>query len=82
MVPVAKASGVFSSIRAVGSKKLLMFACCVLFVRGMWIAACNDPEVLVWTALLDGVAAGIFGVCAILLMSDLTEGTGQVRFAF
>jgi MFS family permease len=27
--------------------------------------------------VLDGVGSGIFGVCSILLMSDLTENTGQ-----
>mmetsp|Transcript_31237 Transcript_31237/g.93724 ORF Transcript_31237/g.93724 Transcript_31237/m.93724 type:complete len:475 (+) Transcript_31237:23-1447(+) len=77
MIPVAKFSGTLASSPYVGSKKLLMFGCVVLIIRGFWIATAHNSETLLWSSVLDGVAAGIFGVCSILLMSDLTEGTGQ-----
>eukprot|EP00038_Savillea_parva_P008660 m.178375 g.178375 ORF g.178375 m.178375 type:complete len:472 (-) comp14531_c0_seq1:176-1591(-) len=77
MIPIAKISGLCANSPYVGSKRLLMGGCVVLAVRGIWIATVDQPEALLWSAVLDGVAAGIFGVCAILLMSDLTENTGQ-----
>eukprot|EP00035_Acanthoeca_spectabilis_P021025 m.435912 g.435912 ORF g.435912 m.435912 type:complete len:468 (+) comp17911_c0_seq1:122-1525(+) len=77
MIPIAKFSGTLANTPWIGSKKLLMFGVLALFVRGLWIATAHHPETLLWSSILDGVAAGIFGVCAILLMSDLTENTGQ-----
>ncbi len=36
---------------------------------------------LIGIQVLDGVAAGIFGVVVLLMIADLTQGTGRFNFA-
>jgi len=42
----------------------------------MFVSACVVTTQLVIT-LLDGVGAGIFGVVSVLVIADLTQGTGR-----
>jgi MFS family permease len=37
----------------------------------------SNTELLVAIQILDGVAAGIFGVVSVLVIADLTRGTGR-----
>jgi MFS family permease len=37
----------------------------------------SNPAVLVSIQLLDGIGAGIFGVLSVLVVADLTRGTGR-----
>jgi MFS family permease len=54
-----------------------MLGFCVLPVRGVLYTLSSNPFVLIAIQLLDGIGAGIFGVLSILVVSDLTRGTGR-----
>jgi predicted MFS family arabinose efflux permease len=60
-----------------GRKPLLLIAFGVLPVRGVLYTLTNDASSLVAIQLLDGVAAAIFGVVSVLVIADLTKGTGR-----
>jgi hypothetical protein len=48
-------------------------------VRGILFSFTANPYGVVAIQLLDGVAAGIFGVIGILIASDLMRGTGRLN---
>ena len=48
---------------------------------GLLFSFTTNPYGVVGIQLLDGVAAGIFGVIAILIASDLMRGTGRFNLA-
>jgi len=77
MVPVAGVCGFLACKSWAGSKRLLLVALLCIFLRGAIFATSEDAVCLLLAEILDGVGAGIGGVASILLMSDLTEGTGQ-----
>ena len=60
-----------------GRKPLLLIAFGVLPVRGILYTFTNNTELLVAIQLLDGIGAGIFGVVSVLVIADLTKGTGR-----
>jgi predicted MFS family arabinose efflux permease len=60
-----------------GRKPLLLIAFGVLPVRGVLYTLTHNPGELIAIQILDGVAAGIFGVVAVLVIADLTQGTGR-----
>jgi predicted MFS family arabinose efflux permease len=60
-----------------GRKPLLLIAFGVLPIRGILYTLTNNTELLVAIQVLDGVGAGIFGVVSVLVIADLTEGTGR-----
>jgi predicted MFS family arabinose efflux permease len=60
-----------------GRKPLLLIAFGVLPVRGVLYTLTSDARLLVAIQILDGVAAAIFGVVSILVIADLTRGTGR-----
>jgi MFS family permease len=80
MVGVAWAVG-RASARGVGRKAIFLVALAVLPVRGVLFSFTTSPYGVVAIQLLDGVAAGIFGVIAILIASDLMRGTGRFNLA-
>ena len=80
MVGVAWAVG-RASARGVGRKAIFLVALAVLPVRGVLFTLTDSPYGVVGIQLLDGVAAGIFGVISVLIASDLTRGTGRFNFA-
>ncbi len=49
----------------------------VLPIRGVLYTLTDDPTLLVAVQLLDGIGAGIFGVVGVLVIADLTRGTGR-----
>jgi predicted MFS family arabinose efflux permease len=63
--------------RAWGRKPLLMIAFAVLPVRGVLYTLTANTGLLVAIQVLDGVGAGIFGVVSVLVIADLTRGTGR-----
>ena len=73
MIPVSHWAG---KLAPLGRKRLLLIAFAVLPVRGVLYTLTNEPTLLVAIQLLDGVGAGIFGVLSILVVSDLTRGSG------
>lgn len=80
MVGVAWAVG-RASARGVGRKPIFLLALAVLPVRGVLFAFVTSPAAVVAIQLLDGVAAGIFGVVSVLIASDLMRGTGRFNLA-
>jgi predicted MFS family arabinose efflux permease len=60
-----------------GRKPLLMIAFGVLPIRGLLYTLTHHMVLLVAIQILDGIAAGIFGVVSVLLIADLTRGTGR-----
>jgi predicted MFS family arabinose efflux permease len=70
-----------AAARGIGRKPIFLFALAVLPVRGVLFALISSPYAVVAVQLLDGVAAGIFGVIAVLIASDLMRGTGRFNLA-
>lgn len=48
---------------------------------GLLFSVTTGPYAVVAIQLLDGVAAGIFGVIAVLIAADLMQGTGRFNLA-
>ena len=65
----------------IGRKPIFLLALAVLPVRGILFTMFDDPIAIVAIQLLDGVAAGIFGVIAVIIASDLMQGTGRFNLA-
>ena len=80
MVGVAWAVG-RAMARGFGRKPIFLIAFAVLPVRGVLFSIVDFPVGVVAIQLLDGVAAGIFGVIAIVIASDLMQGTGRFNLA-
>ena len=64
-----------------GRKPLLLIAFLVLPIRGVLYTMTDDVTALIAIQILDGVGAGIFGVVSVLVIADLTEGTGRFNLA-
>jgi MFS family permease len=64
-----------------GRKAIFLVALGVLPIRGLLFSFTANPFGVVAIQLLDGVAAGIFGVIAILIAADLMRGTGRFNLA-
>jgi MFS family permease len=60
-----------------GRKRLLLIAFGVLPIRGVLYTFTSSTPLLVAIQMLDGVGAGIFGVVSVLVIADLTRGTGR-----
>jgi predicted MFS family arabinose efflux permease len=82
LVMVGVAWGVGKAIRlGYGRKTIFLVALVTLPIRGMLFSFTTNPFGVVGIQLLDGLAAGIFGVIAILIASDLMRGTGRFNLA-
>jgi predicted MFS family arabinose efflux permease len=82
LVMVGVAWGVGRAIRlGYGRKTIFLVALVTLPIRGLLFSFTTDPFGVVGIQLLDGLAAGIFGVIAILIASDLMRGTGRFNLA-
>jgi MFS family permease len=60
-----------------GRKPLLLIAFGVLPVRAVLYTLTSNTMVLVAIQILDGIGAGIFGVVSVLVIADLTQGSGR-----
>jgi predicted MFS family arabinose efflux permease len=60
-----------------GRKPLLMIAFGVLPVRAVLYTLTTNTALLVAIQVMDGIAAAIFGVVSVLVIADLTRGTGR-----
>jgi MFS family permease len=60
-----------------GRKPLLLIAFGVLPVRAVLYTLTSNTVALVAIQILDGVGAGIFGVVSVLVVADLTQGSGR-----
>lgn len=78
MIPVSNLAGQFAS--SWGRRAIFLIAFAVLPIRGVLYTLSDNPYFLVSVQVLDGVAAGIFGVLWVLIVADLTKGTGRFNF--
>jgi len=60
-----------------GRKPLLLIAFAVLPIRAVSLYAHRHTAALVAIQVLDGVGVGIFGVVSVLVIADLTQGSGR-----
>jgi predicted MFS family arabinose efflux permease len=60
-----------------GRKPLLLIAFGVMPIRGVLYTLTHDTTYLIAIQILDGVGAAIFGIVSVLVIADLTEGTGR-----
>ena len=75
MVPVALAASRLAE--SWGRRPAFLIGFAVLPIRGLLYTLTDDPRWLVAIQLLDGIGAGIFGVVGVLVIADLTRGTGR-----
>ncbi len=75
MVPIALLASRLAE--SWGRRPTFLVGFAVLPVRGLLYTLTDDPRLLVAMQLLDGIGAGIFGVVGILVIADLTRGTGR-----
>lgn len=80
MVAVAAVVG-HAMDKGIGRKKIFLVALAVLPVRGVLFSMTSSPFAVVAIQLLDGVAAGIFGVIGVVIASDVMRGTGRFNLA-
>jgi MFS family permease len=78
MVPVAIAASRLAV--SWGRKPVFLIGFLVLPIRGLLYCVSGNPYYLVGVQLLDGIGAGIFGVVSVLVVADLTKGTGRFNF--
>lgn len=76
---VAAVSGKLAS--KLGRKPLFLFAFAALAVRGVLYTMSHHPAALIAVQCMDGLGAGIFGVVGVLIITDLTKGTGRFNAA-
>jgi MFS family permease len=79
MIPMALLVG--SRADAWGRKPLFLAGFVVLPIRGALYAVSDSSVWLVAIQLLDGVANGLFGALAPLVLADLMRGTGRYNVA-
>jgi predicted MFS family arabinose efflux permease len=60
-----------------GRKPLLLIAFGILPLRGVLYTLTANTALLVAIQVMDGIAAAIFGVVSVLVIADLTRGTGR-----
>ena len=64
-----------------GRKPLFLFGFGALAVRGVLYTVSHAPAALIAVQCMDGLGAGIFGVVGVLIIADLTKGTGRFNAA-
>ena len=74
---MAPTSALVGRLAAAGRKPIFLVGFGVLPIRGVLYTIWHDPYYLVAVQILDGVASGIFSVLSILVIADLTRGTGR-----
>ena len=80
MIGVAATVG-WAMRKGVGRKTIFLVAFVTLPIRGFLFTLTDSPLGVVAIQLLDGVAAGFFGVISIIIAADLMRGTGRFNLA-
>ncbi len=79
MIPVATFAGRYAD--SWGRRPVFLIALCALPLRGLLYTLSDNSIYLVSVQALDGIGAGIFGVVGVLIVADLTRGTGRYNLA-
>ncbi len=75
MIPVAIICGKFA--HQLGGRALMLVGCTILPLRGLLFTLSVNPKFILAVQSLDGIAMGIYGVVAILMIRNLSQGTGR-----
>jgi MFS family permease len=67
--------------QGVGRKPIFAAAFLILPIRAMLFAFVSDPLSMLAIQVLDGIAAGVFGVMSVVVASDLMAGSGRFNLA-
>lgn len=78
-VLAATVSGRLAS--SLGRKPLFLFGFAALALRGFPYTLSHATFFLIAVQCMDGLGAGIFGVVSVLIIADLTKGTGRFNLA-
>ena len=79
MIPMALLCGVRADVW--GRKILFLGAFAILPIRGVLYTLWDNAYFLVGVQSLDGLANGIFGMIFLLILRDVTDGTGRFNVA-
>jgi MFS family permease len=75
MVPVAAVAGRLTDVW--GRKSIFLIGFISLPIRGALFSLSDQPSFVISVQILDGVGAALFGVLSVLVVADLTKGTGR-----
>jgi len=64
-----------------GRKGILVWGFVFLPLRAILCAFTSNPWALIGYQILDGLSAGIFGIVGVLMIADLSKGTGHYNLA-
>jgi MFS family permease len=78
-IPVAAWAGTAADVW--GRKPLLLLAFAATAVRALLYGFNTDPWFVVGMQTLDGLSSGIFAVAIVVVVADLTKGTGRFNLA-
>lgn len=78
MIGVAYSVGLI--LNRYSRKSIFLIAFLILPIRAILYTLTSNPILLLAIQLLDGIGAGIFGVIAVVIISDLTKGSGRFNF--
>ena len=78
MIGVAYTVGIY--VNDYSRKSIFLIAFLILPIRAFFYTLTDNAAFLLAIQLLDGIGAGIFGVIAIVIISDLAQGTGRFNF--
>jgi len=78
MIPVAALAGRLTEAR--GRKSIFLIGFIALPIRGVLFTLSDQPAFVISVQILDGVGVGVFGVLSVLVVADLTRGTGHFNF--
>src|SRR5262245_30383792 len=78
MIPVAALAGRLTEVR--GRKSIFLIGFIALPIRGLLFALSDQPAFVISMQILDGVGVGVYGVLSVLVVADLTRGTGHFNF--
>jgi MFS family permease len=75
MIPVAALVGRLTEVW--GRKSIFLIGFTALPIRGVLFTLSDQPSFVISVQILDGVGAALFGVLSVLVVADLTKGTGR-----
>ena len=61
-------------------KSIFLISFIAVPLRGLLFTLSDDTVYVIAIQVLDGISGGIFGVLTIIMIADLTEGTGRFNF--
>jgi MFS family permease len=75
MIPIAALAGRLTAVW--GRKSIFLIGFIALPIRGVLFSLSDQPFFVISVQILDGVGAALFGVLSVLVVADLTKGTGR-----